>query len=89
MIDSNYIYYGLTLLISATALIISIKAWYKSRVFYDIEIYQIIGNSGDINLKQIKKQLNTGKYTIINTYVEEHSNNKNNYLFILIGKIKK
>lgn len=79
----------LTLVISITALVISIKAWHKTRVYYDIELYQITGNSGSIHLQNVKEKLNTGKYTIVNTYVEEHPNNMNNYLFVLLGKIKK
>jgi hypothetical protein len=89
----HYIDYGLmflfNIIFSGTALIISIRTWHKSRVYYDIEMYPITGNSGEINLKNIKEKLNTGKYTIVNTYVEEHPNNHNNYLFVLLGKIKK
>ena len=85
----EYLINGLTILISAIALIISVKAWHKSRVYYDLDMYQLTNNIGANQMDIVKEKLNTGKYTIVNTYVEEHPGSMNNYLFVLLGKIKK
>jgi hypothetical protein len=79
---------GPALIISITALVISVRSWHKSRVFYDIEVYKIGGVAWVPELSNVKEKLNTGKYTILNTYEETYPNNKNT-IFMVMGKIKK
>jgi hypothetical protein len=76
------------LFISLAALIVSIRSWYQTRIFYDLDMYQISGYGSDGRLDIIKQKLITGKYTILNTYEETHAGNRNT-IFILVGKIKK
>ncbi len=76
------------IILSFAALIVSILSWYKTRIFYDLDVHQITGYGSDQQLENIKNKLNTGKYTIINTYEENHPNNCST-VFILVGKIKK
>jgi len=80
------------LVISVVALVISIKSWYKTRVFYDLEVYTIAGSAGNAisQLNAVKEKLNTGKYTIVNTFEETYQSGGvgRNKVNILIGKIK-
>jgi hypothetical protein len=85
---------GPTLLISVISIIISIRAWYKSRVFYGIEVFKLSSEDplGIANQK-LKEKLNTGKYTILNNYKDQssmygglHTEEK---VFIILGQIKK
>ncbi|MBU6141959.1 hypothetical protein KGO95_02450 [Patescibacteria group bacterium] len=80
------------LVISVMALVISIKSWYKTRVYYDLEMYTIAGSAGNVvnQLDAVRQKLNTGKYTIINTFEETYQANGfgRNRVNILIGKVK-
>ena len=76
------------LVISSISTIISIKSWYKNRVFYDLDIHQISGHGSEGELTTIKEKLNTNKYTILNTYQVDNPNNRGT-VFILVGKVKK
>ena len=82
----------IALIISALALLISIKSWHKSRVFYDLEMYTIAGSAGNVvsELDAVKEKLNTGKYTIVNTLEETYQSHGDarNRVRILLGKIK-
>ncbi len=82
-----------TIILSAAALIISIKSWYQTRIFYDLEVYIIGGTSATATrqLDEVKQKLNTGKYTILNTFEESYENNGRavNSVSILLGKVKK
>ena len=77
-----------TIILSVLALIVSVRSWYKTRAYYDLDMYQITGYGSEGNLNKIKEKLNTGKYTIVNTSEETHPGNRNT-LYILLGKIKK
>jgi len=77
-----------TLILSIIALIVAIKSWYKTRIFYDLDVHTLSGVVGEDQLKMVKEKLNTGKYTIINTYEESHPGNRNT-VYLLVGKIKK
>lgn len=81
------------IIVSIVALVISIKSWHKSRVFYDLERYVIGGSAGNVTdqLNLVKEKLNTGKYTILDTFEETYSGGGDgrNRVYILIGKIKK
>ncbi len=81
------------LIISAAALVISVKSWHKTRVFYDLEIYTIGGTAGGTvtQLDAVKEKLNTGKYTILDTFEESWTGGTGgrNRISIIIGKIKK
>lgn len=81
-----------TIILSSAALIISVRSWYKTRIFYDLDIYPIAGTAGGTpntadQLKIIKEKLNTGKYTILDTF--EETGYGRNRVSILIGKVKK
>lgn len=81
-----------TIILSTAALIISVRSWYKTRIFYDLDIYPIAGTAGGTpntvdQLKIIKEKLNTGKYTILDTF--EETGYGRNRVSILIGKVKK
>lgn len=95
-----------SLIISIVSLIISIRSWYKTRVFYDVEVFELYnGNSFGFQNKELRDKLNTGKYTILNTYqdrvpvelekliyaVKDKSENfkTEEKVFIILGKIKK
>ena len=83
----------IALVISALALWVSIKSWHKSRVYYDLEVYMIAGSAGNVvnQLDAVKEKLNTGKYTIVNTFEETWAGGTaaRNRISIIIGKIKK
>lgn len=85
---------GPTLILSIVALAVSIKSWYKSRVFYDIEIFEISGRMNYDLLSEspeIKQKLSTGKYTILNTFEDRRfvTTKDEKAVFIILGKIKK
>ncbi len=67
---------------SVAALIISIKAWTKSRAVYSIES-TFLGR-GD---NAIKEKLSSGEYTVIASYHEGTFPNDNTR--IILGRIKK
>jgi hypothetical protein len=68
-----------SLLVSIAGAVIAVKSWHKSRAYYDIESTFLRGDT----INQLKKQLSTGKYTIISTFQDEARN-----IRILLGKIK-
>ncbi len=81
-----------TIILSSVALIISVRSWYKTRIFYDLDIYPIAGSAGGTpntigQLKIIREKLNTGKYTILDTF--EETGDGRNRVSIIIGKVKK
>ncbi|MBP6912533.1 MAG: hypothetical protein KBB86_01215 [Candidatus Pacebacteria bacterium] len=90
------------LIISIVSLIISIRSWYKTRVFYDLEVFELSPyDPFGISNKEVRKKLNTGKYTILNTYTDKVFSvpdsgiivngglEKKEKVFVLLGRIKK
>jgi len=80
------------IILSVAALIVSVRSWYKTRIFYDLNCFPIGGRGispQDIrnNMQKIKDLLNTGKYTILNTYEETVAGM--NIVYIIVGKVKK
>ena len=76
----------LTLSIATVALIISVRAWHKSRVVYDIErklFFRQPDKKGPNNNESLRKMLSSGKYTIL------HVQDYGGYPEILLGKVKK
>lgn len=79
-----------SLLLSLAAIIISIKAWHKSRAIYGIEtevLRQPTGSRDDSNSREaLNTKLSKGMYTILS--VVERSKSDDDWELIL-GKIKK
>lgn len=76
----------LTLAIAVAALGLSIRAWHKSRVVYDIErklFFRKPDLNGPNNNESLRKMLSSGKYTIL------HVQDYGGYPEILLGKVKK
>jgi hypothetical protein len=70
----------LAFLVSIIGIIIAVKSWHRSRVYYDIETNFYRADA----LEGLRKKLSTGKYTVISSYKDEFNNT-----VILLGKIKK
>ena len=76
----------LTLLLSVAALILSIRAWHKSRAIYGIDrklYFRKPDKNGPNNNKELEKMLSSGKYTIL------HVGDYGTYPEIILGKIRK
>jgi len=80
---SAWIGIGINFIVSSVAIIISIKAWTKSRAIYDIETTHLRGDT----IKIIRDKLATGKYTILNVYTEGQFPKDD--IRLILGKIKK
>jgi hypothetical protein len=82
----------IAIFLSGGALFVSIQAWHKSRVIYDIARYKISKHSvGDSKTKEdlrhekaLKNALQTGKWEILHIYEKS-----DNTLIFVLGKIKK
>jgi hypothetical protein len=78
-----------SIVFSGIALVVSIKAWHKSRTIYGVErsvVHQYSGSKDDqfINQEDLNKKLGTGDYTIL--AVMERKADKD--WEILLGRIK-
>lgn len=81
----------LPMVVSIIALIISVKAWHKSRVIYGIEtevIRQPTGTKNDMykDTKHICEKLSSGKYTILG--ISQRTKSDQDWE-IFLGKIRK
>jgi len=83
------------MLLAAFALIISIKAWKKSRAIYGLERYEFAVSSGKARNpkeeekdKKIIERLSSGRYTIVTSYKLDRNDERNCNMFVL-GKIKR
>lgn len=78
------------IIISLAALVVSVKAWHKSRAIYDIEtevIRQPTGRREDLysSMKHISQKLSTGDYTIL-AILERSKSDKDWEVFL--GRVK-
>jgi hypothetical protein len=76
----------ITILLSAVALTIFVRAWHKSRVVYGIErklYFRKPDKDGPNNNKELEKMLSSGKYTIL------HVQDYGGYPEMILGRIKK
>ncbi len=82
IINSNFVMEILTTFLSVSAIIISILAWHKNRVIYEIVIED--DKSGGID--KVNDLLRSQKYTIVNVKQDAANNARTIYV---LGKIKK
>lgn len=81
---------AIAIIISLAALVVSVKAWHKSRAIYDIEtevVRQPIGSRADLysSMKHITEKLSSGAYTVL-AILERSKSDKDWEVFL--GRIK-
>lgn len=82
VMDSGVLLSLVALCISIIAIIVSIRAWHKSRAIYDIETTPLRGDT----IQGVRDKLNTGEYTILSVHEQSTSLSGTK---VVLGRVKK